>query len=74
VTIRLLETIAVVAAQARGEAFREALRHHAALVHRGAREDIPEERDRADVDRRYREVLEVLESRPAPGFAEIQGG
>ncbi len=69
VTIRLLETIAVVAAQARGEAWHAALRRQAEMVHRGSQQALPEEGDRSAADDRLRDVLRALGSEGAPGDA-----
>lgn len=74
VTLHLLETIAAVAAQARDEAFRMALRHHADLVHRGSQGGLPEQWDRAEAERRYRQALEALGTPPDPGPAAGTGG
>lgn len=67
VTIRLLETIAAVAGQARGEAWRSALRRQAEMVLRGSQQALPEEEDRREAERRLRDVLTALGPEPAPG-------
>ena len=67
VTIRLLETIAAVVAQARGEVWHRALRRQAEMVHRGSQQALPEEEDRREADVRFREVLRALGSEQAPG-------
>ncbi len=67
VTIRLLETIAAVAGQARGEAWRSALRRQAEMVHRGSQQALPEEGDRREADGRLRDVRTALGPEPAPG-------
>lgn len=64
VTIRLLEAITAVAAFADRLDDREALRRHAEMILRGAREGLPEENDRRDVDQRYMDVTNALD---APG-------
>lgn len=61
VTIRLLETLAVVAAHTSREDDCAVLRHHACLIARGAQEALPELWDRQEVDARYRAVDQVLE-------------
>jgi uncharacterized membrane protein len=60
VTIRLLETIAAVAAQARNDDLRAALRRQAEMVHRGGQEALPEEWDRREADERFRDVLRAI--------------
>ncbi len=60
VTIRLLETIAVVAATARRPADRAALRRHAEMIVRGAREGLPEAEDRLVVEARFEEASRAL--------------
>ena len=59
VTLRLLETIATVLGQARAPTFRAALLQHAAIIHRGSQEGLPDPWDRAEADRRYRLVLDA---------------
>lgn len=63
VTIRLLETIAEVAARARNDQQREALLRHATMIASGSREALAEEEDREDVQERYRAALRALEKR-----------
>lgn len=60
VTIRLLETLAVVAAQTSRPEDRAALHHQALLIARGAQQALPEEWDRRVVDERYRAVERAL--------------
>lgn len=60
VTIRLLESIALVAAAANRPEDRAALRRHADMILRGAREGLPEQEDRAMVEDRYRAVGRAL--------------
>ncbi len=67
VTIRLLETMAAVASQARGEAWRSALRRQAEMVHRGSQQALPEGEDRSEADERLRDVIRGLGSEPTPG-------
>ena len=61
VTIRLLETIAVIAAHAGTQAEREALRQQAKMIKQGSDEAIPEEHDRQDVEERYQIIDRILE-------------
>jgi uncharacterized membrane protein len=60
VTIRLLETIAVVAAFAHRPEDRAALLRHAKMIVRGAREGLPEDDDRQEVENRFKSVNQVL--------------
>lgn len=60
VTIRLLETIAVIAARTTHEDERAALLRHALMIARGGIEVLPEERDREDIEERYHIVLKAL--------------
>ncbi len=60
VTIRLLETLAVIASRARVENDRQAVLHHARMVESGSRDGLREERDRADVRQRVEAVLRAL--------------
>lgn len=53
VTIRMLETIAVIAGTARGPEDLAALRRHADMIARGAREGLLEDEDRRAVEERY---------------------
>lgn len=61
VTIRLLETLAVVASFAERLDDREALRRHADMIARGAREGLPEEEDRRIANQRYAAVRALLD-------------
>lgn len=61
VTIRLLETITLIAGHTRTEDQRRALLRHATMIERGSREAIPEEGDRRDIQQRYRAVVKALE-------------
>ncbi|XKH02141.1 DUF2254 domain-containing protein [Marinobacter nauticus] len=56
VTLRLLETIAVVAGFAHRPEDRAALLRHAAMIARGARKELPEAQDRRAVRERYQAV------------------
>ncbi len=65
VTLRLLETIAVVARVAENPYLQAALLRHARLIHHGSQEAIPASYDRAEVDDRYRAVLRALDAESA---------
>ncbi len=68
VTLRLLETIAIVAARTEDPTFLAALGRHAGLVYQGSREAIPDRSDRIEADDRYREVQRLsAPSHDAPG-------
>jgi len=60
VTIRLLETISTVAAQARRAEDRRVLGHHGLLVWRSSQAALPDASDRQDAENRYRELQRVL--------------
>lgn len=60
VTIRLLETIAVIAERVHRDEDRAALLRHAAMIERGSREGLSEELDRRDVKERYEAVVQTL--------------
>ncbi len=62
VTIRLLETIAIIGEQARDDLFHRSLYHHAHLIHRASQESLPEAYDRSVADERFLKVLRRLES------------
>lgn len=66
VTIRLLETLTVIADHARDPEQRQAVLRQAAMVERAGRESLPEENDRQDVQERYRVLLEAVERRVNP--------
>ncbi len=61
VTIRMLETIAVVAESARRSADRAALRRHAEMIARGSLEGLPEQEDRATVEARFQTAMRALD-------------
>jgi uncharacterized membrane protein len=61
VTIRLLETIAVIAGATRRPEDRAALRRHAKMIARGGREGLPEEEDRRSVEERYQVASRLLQ-------------
>ena len=69
VTIRLMDTIAVVAGSAHRPEDRAALLRQAKLIARGARERLPEVEDCRDVEDRMQEVSHVLKS---PASSSIQ--
>ena len=69
VTIRLLETIALVAARVSTEEGRAALKRQAMMIERGSHEGLPDPQDREDVRERYRLVLRALERSSGPGEA-----
>ena len=60
VTIRLLETIAVIASAAHRLEDRAALRRHVNMIARGAREGLPEEEDRREAEDRYSVAIHAL--------------
>jgi uncharacterized membrane protein len=60
VTIRLLETIAVVAAFAHRPEDRAALLRHAKMIARGARGGLSEDEDRQEVEERYQTANQLL--------------
>lgn len=60
VTIRLLQTIAVVAGATQRPVDRAALLRHADMIVRGAREALPEEEDRRTVEEHYRNATRAL--------------
>jgi uncharacterized membrane protein len=60
VTIRLLETITVIAGALRREEDRAALRRHADMIVRGGRAGLPENEDRREVEERYQAAIRAL--------------
>ena len=60
VTIRLLETITVIAGAVRRPEDRAALRRHADMIARGARDGLPEDEDRRVVEEAYQAVFRAL--------------
>jgi uncharacterized membrane protein len=66
VTIRLLDTLAVLARYVRREEDRLAVAHHATMIENGSRETLAEPRDRRDVEKRHRAVVVALEQRGSP--------
>lgn len=61
VMIRLMEAIALLARRELPNAYREALRLHAQMVHDEAHEGFSQQRDREDFDSRYQSALDSLE-------------
>ena len=59
-TIRLLETIAVIAQVVRTPPERAALQRHVAMIVRGARDGLPEAEDRKEVAERYQAAVRLL--------------
>ena len=72
VTIRLLEAIAVVAAFTRHPADRGALRRHAEMMVRSAREALPEAGDREAAEARFDIALAAIEAPLAPNPAPME--
>jgi uncharacterized membrane protein len=62
VTIRLLETIAVIAEAVHRPEDRAALRRHAEMIVRGAREGLPEGEDRRAVEDRFEMTVGALQA------------
>ncbi len=60
VTIRLLETIAEIARFVNRPDDRAALLRHAGMIVRGAREGLPEEEDRKEVEERFQSATQLL--------------
>ncbi len=60
IAMRLLESIAIIAARARTGEQRDALRRQADMIWSGCAEVLPMEEDRNDLERRYRLVLAAL--------------
>jgi len=72
VTIRLLETIAVIAGVVHRPGDRAALRRHAEMIARGAREGLPEEEDRRDADDRYQAASWALREPDVQNHAGLE--
>ncbi|MFO8174949.1 MAG: DUF2254 domain-containing protein [Longimicrobiales bacterium] len=64
VTIRLLETIAEIAGSVHRPEDRAALLRHARMIARGARDGLPEEEDRQEVEERFRYANQLLSESP----------
>lgn len=60
ISMRLLESIAIIAARAQTGEQRDALRRQADMIWRGCAEVLPMEEDREDLESRYRLVLAAL--------------
>jgi uncharacterized membrane protein len=60
VTIRLLETLAVVAEQTRHSEQRSAIYRQSEMIYRASQETLPEVNDKRDVQERYQVLLQVL--------------
>lgn len=60
VTIRLLETIAVVAEQVKRGEYRAELRRHAGMILEESRDAIPGKHDRQEIGQRYHVAMELL--------------
>lgn len=60
VTVRLLETIAIIGAHAQTRTERAALRRQAVMIQRGSEASIPEMEDRSDVEARFQMAMAVL--------------
>lgn len=75
-TLRLLETIAVIAGFVHRPADRAALLRHAEMIARGAREVLPEHEDRRMVEERWQTVTELCSEPTATltGGAMASGG
>jgi len=64
VTIRLLETIAVVAGSVQRSEDRAALLRHARMIARGAADGLPEDEDRQEVEERFQSANQLLSEPP----------
>lgn len=60
VTIRLLETIAIIAAHTNNREHLKELLTHARMIKTGADESLPEINDRNDVEKRFKQVSDIL--------------
>jgi uncharacterized membrane protein len=65
VTVRLLETIVLIGKCAQRQGDRDALLRQAVMIERGSHEGLPEERDRQDVQERFRKAVAALQSSAA---------
>ena len=70
VTLRLLEAIILVAERAQREEDRAALFNQARMIERGSHDGLPEERDRQEVQERFRQAVLALQER---GWGEVMG-
>jgi uncharacterized membrane protein len=71
VTIRLLESIAVIAGATHRPADRAALLRQAEMIVRGAREALPEDRDRQAAEECYRDASRALSRTTAHRHAGV---
>lgn len=62
VTIRILETLKIIAIHTRNDEQRKAILRQAKMAADASHESIPQENDRKDVQKRYQALLEVLDS------------
>lgn len=63
VTLRLLDAIALIAKRVQREGDRTALFNQAVMIERGTHEGLPEERDRQEVQDRFRRTILALQER-----------
>ncbi len=71
ISMRLLESIAIIAARAQTSEQRDALRRQADMIWSGCTEVLPMEEDREDLERRYRLVLAALGKHSSPVSATL---
>ena len=71
VTIRLLETIAVIGGAAHRPQDRAALRRHAGMIVRGARDGLPEDEDRREAEDRYSAAIQALREPDIPNHHHL---
>jgi YD repeat-containing protein len=62
VTIRLLEALQAIAVTTRSAQQRQAVRQHAEMIHRAGQAAATEKRDSNDLEKRFREFMQKLES------------
>ena len=72
VMIRQLETLTKIVAETRDSQQREVLLDQAAMISRASERSVPEESDKADIDRRYAELLAAFD-RLAPRADGVPG-
>jgi len=63
VTIRLLESLIVIASNTGRDSDKETIRRHGEMIKRGSDEALPEELDRKDVDQRYTQLMDILDGK-----------
>lgn len=63
VTIRLLESLIVIASNTDRDSDKKSIRQHAEMIKRGSDEALPEELDRKDVNQRYEQLIEILDGK-----------